>query len=163
MISTYRKTTDERLYAAAEDAFTSEGGRPSTAQPELERQMAEFGIGYDGRQYGYNGDRYGRLADAIAYASLMRSRPTPESAGGTFMKRKAFAAPQAVQFALQSIHLGFPQMLIVPVDEILGLVHDGQASLGCVGLQVRPRPTCTSSGSDTSGRPAHDAARARRA
>ena len=55
--------------------------------------MAEFGIGYDGRQYEYNGYRYGRQADAIAYASLMRSRPTPESAGGTFMKRKAFAAP----------------------------------------------------------------------
>jgi hypothetical protein len=52
-----------------------------------------FGIGYDGRRYEYNGYRYGRLADAIAYASLMRSRPTQEESGGTFMKRKAFAAP----------------------------------------------------------------------
>jgi hypothetical protein len=94
MTSTYRKTTDERSYAAAEDAFTCEGDHPSSAQPELERQMAEFGIGYDGRQYEYNGYLYGRLADAIAYASLMRSRPTQEeSGGGTFMKRQAVVAP----------------------------------------------------------------------
>lgn len=94
MNSTHRKTTDERLYAAAEDAFTSEGGHRSSAQPETERQMAEFGIGYDGRQYVYNGYLYGRLADAIAYARLMRSRSTQEeSGGGTFVKRKAFAAP----------------------------------------------------------------------
>lgn len=53
--------------------------------------MAEFGIGYDGRQYEQR-HRYGRLADAIR-TSLMRSRPTPVSVGGTFMKRKTFAAP----------------------------------------------------------------------
>ena len=94
MTSTHRKTTDERLYAAAEDAFTYEGGYPSSARPELERQMAEFGIGYDGRQYEYNGYLYGRLPDAVAYARLMRSRPTQEkSGGGTFIKRKAFAGP----------------------------------------------------------------------
>ena len=102
MTSTYRKTTDERLYAAAEDGFTCGGGRPSTAQPELERQMAEFGIGYDGLHYEYKGYQYGRLADAIAYASLMRSRPTQESAGGTFMKRKAFAAPTDVDRTLMA-------------------------------------------------------------
>jgi hypothetical protein len=93
MTSTHDNTTDERSYAAAEDAFTSEGGQPSSVQPELERRMAEFGIGYDGRQYEYNGYRYGRLADAIAHARLMRSRPTQEEGGGTFMQRKPFAAP----------------------------------------------------------------------
>ena len=50
---------------------------PSIVRATELTQMAEFGIGYDGRQYEYNGYRYGRLADAIAYTSLMRSRPTP--------------------------------------------------------------------------------------
>jgi hypothetical protein len=96
MISAHSTTTDEGLYATAEHALTSEGVHPSSVQPELERQMAEFGIGYDGRQYEYDGYRYGRLADAIAYARLMRSRPKQEEGeggGGTSMQRKAFAAP----------------------------------------------------------------------
>ena len=76
MTKTYRQTTDERLHAVASDAFTSEGGRSSSAQPEGERQMAKFGIGFDGLHYEYRGYRYGRLADAVAYASLMRLRPT---------------------------------------------------------------------------------------
>jgi hypothetical protein len=92
MTRTHRKATEERLYAAA-DAFTAERGGPSSAQPEHERQTAEFGIGYDGLHYGYNGYRYDRLADAVAYASLMRSRPTQKDAGGPFKQVKTFAAP----------------------------------------------------------------------
>ena len=103
MTRTHRKATDtdERLYTVP-DAFTFERGRPSSAQPEHERQMAEFGIGYDGRQYGYNGYRYGQLADAVAYASLMRSRPTQKDAGGSFIQARAFAAPTDAQRALMA-------------------------------------------------------------
>src|SRR5436305_6528499 len=71
----------------------SEGRLSSSAQRERERQMAEFGIGYGGLHYGYNGYQYDRLADAVAYASLMRSRPTQKDAGGPFRQRKTFAAP----------------------------------------------------------------------
>jgi hypothetical protein len=99
MTRTRRKTTDERPYAAA---FTSEGGVPSFVQPERVRQMADLGIGYDGLQYQYNGYRYGRLADAVAYASLMGSRPTQKDAGGPFMQRKAFAVPTDAEQALMA-------------------------------------------------------------
>jgi hypothetical protein len=72
------------------------------AQSERARQMADFGIGYDGLQYQYNGYRYGRLADAVAYASLMRSRPTQEDAGGPFMQRKAFHVPTDAERSLMA-------------------------------------------------------------
>lgn len=90
-MTTHCRATDERLSAL--DAFTSEGGRPSPAQPEHERQTAEFGITYDGLHYGYNGYRYDRLADAVAYASLMRSRPTQKDSGGPFKLVKMYAEP----------------------------------------------------------------------
>jgi hypothetical protein len=93
MTKTHRQTTDERLYAATSDAFTSEGGRPSSAQPEGERQMAKFGIGFDGLHYEYRGYRYHRLADAVAYAGLMRSRPTQKDPGGPFKQTKKFPGP----------------------------------------------------------------------
>lgn len=108
MSKTRRETTDERLYAAAEDAFTSEGGRPLPAQPELERQMAELRIGYDGLHYEYNGYRYDRLADAVAYATLMRSRPTQKDAGGPFTQRRARAVPtDADRTLMATLAIGF--------------------------------------------------------
>lgn len=56
----------------AADAFTSEGGRPAGAADE--RTLAELGITFDGRDYRYESYRYERLADALAYASLVRAR-----------------------------------------------------------------------------------------
>lgn len=41
--------------------------------------MAEYAIGFDGLRYTYNGYRYDRLADAVAYSKLMRSRPSIQS------------------------------------------------------------------------------------
>ena len=102
MTRTHRKTIDERLYAAATDVITSEGGRPSSAQSEREAQMAEFGIGYDGLHYGYNGYRYDRLADAVAYASLMRSRPTQMDAGGPFRQTRTLATPTDAERTLMA-------------------------------------------------------------
>lgn len=72
-----------------EDAFTSEGGHvgpepEAPAEPsnptsdERRRSMSEFSIGYDGRRYRWGGYRYDRLADAVAYAGLMRSKQAQE-------------------------------------------------------------------------------------
>ena len=77
MTRTHRRTTAE----------------PSRAHPEREREMAELGIGYDGVRYAYNGYRYGQLSDAVAYASLMLSRPAQQDAGGPFKSPSTFSGP----------------------------------------------------------------------
>ena len=43
--------------------------------------MSAFSIHYDGRYYRYNGYRYDRLAQAIAYAEHMQSRQSTEVMG----------------------------------------------------------------------------------
>jgi hypothetical protein len=98
-----RKTTAEPQYAAASDASTSERGRSSSAQAEPERQMAELGIGFDGLHYGYNGYRYDRLADAVAYASLMRSRPKRKDTGGPFKQTRMLAVPTDAERAVMAL------------------------------------------------------------
>ena len=46
-----------------------------TASPDASaRQAAEPGITFNGRRYSYRGYRYDRLADAVNYAELDRSR-----------------------------------------------------------------------------------------
>ncbi|WP_284617101.1 hypothetical protein [Aquabacterium humicola] len=106
MTRKHRRTTDERSYAAAEDTLTAEGGRPSALPPEL--TMSEFGIGFDGRQYVYNGYRYDRLADAAAYAGLIRSRPTQLDAGGSFTLGVRSDAPSDAQRSLMAaLSIGF--------------------------------------------------------
>ncbi|HVE49427.1 MAG TPA: hypothetical protein VNG69_07400 [Casimicrobiaceae bacterium] len=45
-----------------------------------ERLMSAFSIDFDGRCYRYRGYRYGRLQDAVAYAELMASRQSTETA-----------------------------------------------------------------------------------
>jgi hypothetical protein len=68
-----------------EDAIESESsGRKAHAIENADaadagdrrRLMSAFSIDYDGRHYRYNGYRYDRLADAVAYAKLMQSRQT---------------------------------------------------------------------------------------
>ncbi len=93
MTKTHYGTPDERLYDAAEDSFTSEGGFVSAEQPERERGMTEFSISYDGVQYRYNGYRYDQFNDAVRYAKLMRSRPSQQDPGGPFTHGKAVEAP----------------------------------------------------------------------
>ena len=75
-------------------------GRASSASFERERQMVDFSIGYDGLHYAYNGYRYDRLTDAVAYARLMRSRPMQADAGGRFSPVSAFAPPTDAQRSL---------------------------------------------------------------
>jgi hypothetical protein len=67
--------------------------------------MAGFCIGYYGFHYGYNGYGYGRLADAVAHADLMRSRPTRHDAGSPLRHCKAFAAPTDAE---QRLMAGWP-------------------------------------------------------
>jgi len=100
MTKLHRKTTDERLYAPAEDAFTPEGGGSSPARSERERHMAQFHIGYDGLRYHRNGYRYDRLEDAVAYARLMASQPGREDTVGAFTQGKTFAWPTDAEQAL---------------------------------------------------------------
>jgi hypothetical protein len=94
---THRTQTNERPHAPA----TTLNGGPAASSPfERERDMVDFSIGYDGLHYAYNGYRYDRLADAVAYAQLMRSRPMQEDAGGRLSPLSAFAPPTDAQRSL---------------------------------------------------------------
>ena len=64
--------------------------------------MAEYAIGYDGFRYTYNGYRYDRLADAVAYSKLMRSRPSRSDPGGTFTQREKLDEPTDVDRELMT-------------------------------------------------------------
>jgi hypothetical protein len=92
---------DQRMYDAAENAFTSEGGyvapaaqdsQPAALAPvtlavpretELtaqdarqrvcQRIMEEASVTYDGRNYCYDGHPHAGLLDAIKYSTLMRA------------------------------------------------------------------------------------------
>jgi hypothetical protein len=55
--------------------------------------MAEYSIGHDGLRYAYNGYRYDRLADAVGYAKLMRSRPSMNDSGGPSTRREGIDVP----------------------------------------------------------------------
>lgn len=72
----HRHQRDSSQYAAAVDAFTSEGGRQPSGEATCE--MVELGVEHEGGNYYYKGYRYERLEDAIAYARLRRSRPAEE-------------------------------------------------------------------------------------
>lgn len=100
MTRTPRRTTDERQDAAAQELFTSEGApaAPSAAD-DLERRMKTLLVSFDGAQYLYNGFRYDHLADAMAYASLMVSRPQFERSN-TLRAPAAFSPPTDAQRTL---------------------------------------------------------------
>lgn len=107
-MNTQDKPSTSAQDAAAEDAFTSEGGHVTEQGPDRERLMAEFGIEYDGVDYGFHGYRYERLADAVAYARLLRSHPGQEDAGGPTRRARIVAAPTEADRALMaSLGIGF--------------------------------------------------------
>ena len=95
MTKTHRTKANERLHAPAAESTTLDGGRAPSAA--FERQMGDLRIGYNGVHYAYNGYRYDRLADAVAYSQLMRSRPMQEDAGGRFSSVSASAPPTDAQ------------------------------------------------------------------
>lgn len=86
--------------ASAQDAFTSEGGHVvgepavgpgpvEVALAERRRLMMEFSIQYDGRRYVWNGYGYDRLADAVAYAGLMRPQWAHEGSAASLPRGHA--------------------------------------------------------------------------
>ena len=64
--------------------------------------MAEYAISNEGRGYFYNGYHYDRLADAVAYAKLMRSRPSTQNPRGSDTQRARPDAPSSVDQALMT-------------------------------------------------------------
>jgi hypothetical protein len=49
---------------------------PPAFDAERQRLMAEFSIGFDGRHYTFGPYRYGRLADAVAFAQANPLEPS---------------------------------------------------------------------------------------
>jgi hypothetical protein len=103
MTRTHRRTTDERQYAAAQDSFTAEGAPPAAAgDDDVERRMKALLVTFDGVQYVYNGFRYDQRSDAMAYASLMQSRPEQFDKGNTMAPPPGFSPPSEAQRALMA-------------------------------------------------------------
>jgi hypothetical protein len=73
MSTRHRKTTDERLYAVAEEPFTSMGSRSAYALPGR-NLMTSLGIDFEDGFYRFEGFRYDNLVDAANYARLMLQR-----------------------------------------------------------------------------------------
>jgi hypothetical protein len=72
--------------------------------------MAEYAIGYDGLRYAYNGYRYDRLADAVAYSKLMRSRPSRRDPSGPSTQREKLDVPtDADRELMTSLAIRFEQ------------------------------------------------------
>jgi len=81
MTKIHRKTSDESLYDAAVDTFTSEGGFVSAAPPveapsDADRKlMALMTIHFEAGAYRFETFRYDRLSDAVKYAEFAAQRP----------------------------------------------------------------------------------------
>ncbi|HEU5295381.1 MAG TPA: hypothetical protein VFU71_11365 [Burkholderiaceae bacterium] len=92
-----RRGNDERLLDGAAEPFAV----PEQVSIDQEHALMKFGIRHDGLRYLYNGYRYDRLADAVAYATLMRSKAQPDP-GGPFRSYSLFAPPTEAQRALMA-------------------------------------------------------------
>lgn len=103
MTRTHRRTTDERRYAAAQETITAEAAPAAPADADdLERRMKALLVSFDGVQYVYNGFRYDRRSDAMAYASLMQSRPAQFDKGSALAAPRAFSPPTDGQRTLMA-------------------------------------------------------------
>ena len=90
---------DERLPECAAEGFAARVPVPF----EQEHSLLQLGIRRDGPRYVYNGYRYDRLADAVSYARLVRSRAQTDPAG-PFTQDSSFAPPTEAQRALMATH-----------------------------------------------------------
>jgi hypothetical protein len=97
MTTTHRRTQDEHPLESAVEAFAALP--PAPLDPE--HPLAKLGIRHDGLRYVYNGYRYDQLADAVAYATLVRARAQPDP-GGPFAQQGSFVAPTDAQRALMA-------------------------------------------------------------
>lgn len=102
MTKTHRRTTDERFCTSAPEPLSADESRAASERGALTLEMRELGIAQDGPGYVYNGYRYDRLADALAYARLIASRPLRRDAGGTAVPGCAVAPPGRAEEALMA-------------------------------------------------------------
>jgi len=81
-----------RFTATPANEFTD-----ATDDAERNRLMTEWSIVRQGRHYHYDGYRYERLADAVAYAQLGRARQSPQEDSSAFDRIDAVEPPNAVE------------------------------------------------------------------
>lgn len=95
-----RDSTSRGSHAAADGCTSAWEGLPST---DDDRRMVELGIGRDGLDYVYKAYRYEKLADAIAYAQLVRSRGLePADVFPSPRRCSPFVPPSATEQALMA-------------------------------------------------------------
>ena len=83
--------------------LVAEGGRSLPSDDSIgdvidddrRRLMSAHSIHYDGRRYRYNGYRYDRVADAVAYAELMQSRQSTRAGPDPFTPDDIVPSPSA--------------------------------------------------------------------
>jgi len=96
------KTADQRLYNAAEDAFTSEGGgNVPAATSQRERDMKGVAIRHDGLRYEYRGYHYDVLSDPLCYARLLSSRSAAHAQAIPLTQHQTIDAPSHEPTATQ--------------------------------------------------------------
>jgi len=71
---------------------TRPGHYSESSSLDSQRDMHEYSVHYDGCTYEYNGYRYDRLDDALAYARLMRTRPLQYDPRGPYRLRRDLGA-----------------------------------------------------------------------
>ena len=71
---------------------TRSGQHSESGSLDGQHDMREYNVHYDGCTYEYNGYRYDRLDDALAYARLMRSRPLQYDPRGPYRLRRDLGA-----------------------------------------------------------------------
>ena len=83
--------------------LVAEGGRVLASDDSVgdgidddrRRLMSAHSIHYDGRRYRYNGYRYDRVADAVAYAELVQSGQPTEAGPDPFTPGEIVPSPSA--------------------------------------------------------------------
>ena len=110
---------DNRSYASAEDAFTSEGGYvackrdPSTMQVDVEtdertRLMTELSIHYDGRHYIFEAYRCDRLSEAVSYARLaLAGSPQADAPVRSACDKGVESPGESDRQLMHSLHISF--------------------------------------------------------
>jgi hypothetical protein len=139
MTRTHRRTTDERLYASAQAIFTDGGAPPAVPSADGEqRRMQALLVSFDGAQYVYNGFRYDDLSDALAYATLMQSRPEQFDKSSVLTLPRGFSPPTDAQ-RTQMATLGIE--LVGHVYHFAGYHYDQLAdAVAYAALSQKPAP-----------------------
>lgn len=86
-----------------DDDFSTPAARSEAASAlDRERQMREFSISRAGRYYCFEGYLYERLADAVAYAQVVRSRTADRPSASACVSSEADALPSESQRQLMT-------------------------------------------------------------